>query len=186
MFAEPAAWQRLLGRIAEAVADFAAAQVQAGASAIQVFDSWVGLLGPADYEARVAAHSARVLRSIGGAPSIHFGTGASSLLEAMAAAGGDVIGLDHRVSLDDAWSRLGPGLAVQGNLDPARLLGDRATVEDGAASVLAAADGRPGHIFNLGHAVLPGTRPEVLAHLAEFVHEQSRRSVGAGSPAAVR
>jgi uroporphyrinogen decarboxylase len=176
MFAEPAAWDRLLGRLAEAVGDYAQAQVEAGASAVQVFDSWVGVLGPADYASRVAVHSARVLAAIRGVPTIHFGTGAGSLLEALAEAGGDVIGLDHRVSLADAWSRLG-GRAVQGNLDPARLLADRSVVEEGALEVLAQAGGRAGHIFNLGHAALPETRPEALAHLAAFVHDHTLRAV---------
>jgi uroporphyrinogen decarboxylase len=177
MFAEPAAWERLLGRLADAAGEFAAAQVEAGAQAIQVFDSWVGVLGPADYAERAAPFSARVLGTVRGAPSIHFGTATGSLLEEMARAGGDVIGLDHRVSLAAAWERLGPGVGVQGNLDPARLLAGPEVVEAGTRAVLDAAGGRPGHIFNLGHAALPGTPPESLARLAAFVHETSRTEV---------
>ena len=175
MFAEPAAFDRLLARIADAVADFAVAQVEAGATAIQMFDSWVGGLAPADYDRRVAAHSARVLGAIQGAPTIHFGTAAGSLLERLAAAGGDVIGIDHRVDLGDARNRLGPDRAVQGNLDPARLLAGGEAVRAGADEVLAAAGGRPGHIFNLGHAAPPGTDPALLADLAAHVHAASSR-----------
>ena len=177
MYAEPAAWGRLLGRLAEAIADFAAAQVEAGAQAIQVFDSWAGVLGPADYAERAAPFSGRVLGAVTGAPTIHFGTGTGSLLEEMARAGGDVIGLDHRVSLSAAWERLGPGVGVQGNLDPARLLAGPEVVEEGVRDVLEAAAGRPGHIFNLGHAALPGTPPEAMARLAALVHESSRTEI---------
>jgi uroporphyrinogen decarboxylase len=177
MFAEPAAFERLLARLAETLADFAAAQVAAGASAIQMFDSWVGGLAPSDYDRRVARHSADVLGAVRAAPTIHFGTGTAALLERLAAAGGDVIGLDHRISLAEAWARLGPDRAVQGNLDPARLLGGRRAVLDGADEVLAEAAGRPGHIFNLGHAAPPGADPRLLAELAAHVHEASRRTI---------
>lgn len=187
MFAEPAAFDRLLGRLADALAEFAAAQVGAGASAIQVFDSWVGGLAPSDYDRRVASHSAQVLAAIGAAgdaPSIHFGTGTGALLERLAAAGGDVIGLDHRIDLGEAWTRLGPERAVQGNLDPARLLGGRRAALEGADEVLAAAAGRSGHIFNLGHAAPPGTDPVLLAELAAHVHAVSRRPAAIGERAA--
>ena len=175
MFAEPAAFERLLARLADALAEFAAAQVVAGAGAIQMFDSWVGGLAPSDYEGRVAQHSTRVLGAVRGVPTIHFGTGTAALLERLAATGGDVIGLDHRISLADAWARLGPDRAVQGNLDPARLLGGRRAVLDGADEVLAEAAGRPGHVFNLGHAAPSGTDPALLAALAGHVHDASRR-----------
>lgn len=175
MFAEPAAFERLLGLLADALADFAVAQVGAGASAIQLFDSWAGGLAPADYDRRVARHTARVLGAVRGAPTIHFATGAGSLIERLAAAGGDVIGIDHRVDLAEAWARIGPGRAIQGNLDPARLLGGRDAVLAGADEVLAAAGDRPGHVFNLGHAAPPGTDPALLAELAAHVHDASRR-----------
>jgi uroporphyrinogen decarboxylase len=176
MFAEPEAFARLLGRLAEALADFAVAQVAAGASAIQMFDSWVGGLAPLDYDRHVARHSAAVLGAVRGAPTIHFGTSAGALLERLAAAGGDVIGIDHRVDLDEAWRRLGPTRAIQGNLDPARLLAGRDPVLTGADEILAAAGNRRGHVFNLGHAAPPGTDPALLAALADHVHRASSRT----------
>ena len=128
---------------------------------IQVFDSWVGALSPADYEEFVAPYSARILASVD-VPTIHFGTGTATLLEAMAEAGGDVIGLDWRIPLDRGWDEVGYDRGVQGNLDPAVLLGPWERVERRGAGVLGAAGGRPGHIFNLGHGVLPATDPAVL------------------------
>ena len=168
MYSEPAVWRALLDRLAECFGAYAAAQARAGADVVQLFDSWVGVLSPADYEEHVAPWSARVLAAVD-VPTIHFGTGTATLLEAMARAGGDGIGLDWRIPLDDGWARVGER-AVQGNLDPAVLLGPWERVESGARDILARAGGRPGHVFNLGHGVLPATKPEVLTRLVELVH----------------
>jgi len=143
---------------------------------IQLFDSWVGVLGVTDYEEFVAPYSARVLAAVD-VPTIHFGTGTAHLLGPMAAAGGDAIGLDWRVPLDEGWIAVGPERAVQGNLDPALLLAPWPRTEAGALDVLARAGGRPGHVFNLGHGVLPGTRPGDLTRLVELVHERTARAV---------
>jgi uroporphyrinogen decarboxylase len=168
MYSEPAVWRALLDKLADCFGAYAAAQARAGADVVQLFDSWVGVLSPGDYEEHVAPWSERVLSAVD-APTIHFGTGTSTLLEAMARAGGDAIGLDWRIPLDEAWARVG-GRAVQGNLDPAVLLGPWERVETGARDVLARAGSRPGHVFNLGHGVLPATKPEVLTRLVELVH----------------
>jgi uroporphyrinogen decarboxylase len=167
MYREPEVWGALLDKLADCFGSYLAAQVRAGADVVQLFDSWVGALSPADYEEYVAPWSARILGAAG-APTIHFGTGTATLLPAMARAGGDVIGLDWRIPLDEGW-RLVPDRGVQGNLDPAVLLGPWERVEAAAADVLARADGRPGHIFNLGHGVLPGTDPEQISKLARLV-----------------
>ena len=167
MYREPEVWRALLDKLADCFGAYLAAQVRAGADVVQLFDSWVGALSPADYDEYVAPWSARILAAVG-APTIHFGTGASTLLPAMARAGGDVIGLDWRIPLDDGWS-LVPDRAVQGNLDPAVLLGPWDRVEAAARDVLARAGGRPGHIFNLGHGVLPRTDPEQISRLAQLV-----------------
>ena len=171
MRSEPVAWGELLDRIVEMDLAYLTAQVQAGASAVQLFDSWVGGLSPYDYRLQVVPHVRRLFDGVArlGVPAIHFGTGTAGLLELMAEAGGDVIGLDWRVDLADAWTRL-PDRAVQGNLDPDVLLAPWAEVERQARHVLARAGGRPGHVFNLGHGVLPSTDPEVLARLVELVH----------------
>jgi uroporphyrinogen decarboxylase len=137
---------------------------------VQLFDSWVGVLSSADYEEFVAPWSARVLAAVD-VPTIHFGTGTTSLLPAMARAGGDVIGLDWRLPLDEGWTLVGDERAVQGNLDPAVLLGPWDRIEGAARDVLARAGGRPGHIFNLGHGVLPRTDAQVVTQLAELVRE---------------
>ncbi len=144
--------------------------MDAGADVIQVFDSWVGALSVADYEEFVAPYSARILASVD-VPTIHFGTGTTHLLGAMATAGGDVIGLDWRIALDEGWALVGEEHGVQGNLDPAVLLAPWERVESGARDVLERARGRPGHLFNLGHGVLPDTDPAVLGRLRELVHE---------------
>ncbi len=169
MYGQPDVWRALLDKLADCFAAYLAAQVRAGADVVQLFDSWVGCLSPDDYEEFVAPWSARILAAAG-APTIHFGTGTATLLEAMAAAGGDVIGLDWRIRLDDGWARV-DGRGVQGNLDPAALLGPWDRVEKEALDVLRRADGRPGHIFNLGHGVLPGTDADVLTRLAALVRE---------------
>ena len=170
MYGAPEVWHALMEKLTEQFSRYVGAKAQAGADAIQLFDSWVGALSPADYAEFVAPYSARILAAVD-VPTIHFGTGTATLLEDMAAAGGDVIGLDWRIPLDRGWETVGEEHGVQGNLDPALLLGPWERVEAGARDVLARADGRPGHIFNLGHGVLPGTDPGALGRLVELVHE---------------
>jgi uroporphyrinogen decarboxylase len=178
MYREPETWHALMERLADCFARYVAATVEAGADVIQLFDSWVGALSPADYEEFVAPWSARILAAVE-APTIHFGTGTATLLRAMAEAGGDVIGLDWRVPLDRGWDDVGHERGVQGNLDPAVLLGPWERVESEAERVLALAGGRPGHIFNLGHGVLPGTPPEALTRLADYVRGRSAEAAAA-------
>jgi uroporphyrinogen decarboxylase len=177
MFREPAVWDALLARLADVFAGYVGAQVAAGADVIQLFDSWVGVLSPVQYRERAAVHSARVLGAVE-APTIHFGTGAGHLLEDLAAAGGDAIGLDWRTPLDEGWARV-PDRAVQGNLDPAALLAGWETVEREALDVLIRAGGRAGHVFNLGHGVLPGTDPALLTQLAALVRDHTVAQVPA-------
>jgi uroporphyrinogen decarboxylase len=187
MYAEPEVWHALLDKLAETFALYALAQAQAGADAVQLFDSWAGSLSPGDYAEFAAPSSRRVLDALrdAGVPSIHFGTGTSTLLPAMAAAGGDVIGLDWRIPLDEGWELAGRDRAVQGNLDPAVLLGPWSRIEAVADDILGRAGGRPGHIFNLGHGVLPGTDPAMLGRLREFVHARTEAAPQvAGGPAA--
>jgi uroporphyrinogen decarboxylase len=172
MYREPGVWHALLARLADVFTTYVQAKVGAGADVVQLFDSWVGVLSPADYEAHVAPYSARILAALD-VPTIHFGTGTAGLLQQLAAAGGDVIGVDWRVELDRAWSEIGAARGIQGNLDPAVLLGPWEQTEAAALDVLRRADGRPGHVFNLGHGVLPGTDPDVLTRLAELVREQA-------------
>ena len=169
MYREPAGWHALLERLTEQFARYVAATAAAGADAIQLFDSWVGVLSVADYEEFVAPYSTRVLEAAG-VPTIHFGTGASAqLLAAMARAGGSAVGVDWRIPLDDGWAVVGADRAIQGNLDPAVLLGPWERVEAAALDVLGRAGGRPGHVFNLGHGVLPQTDPDALTRLTELV-----------------
>jgi uroporphyrinogen decarboxylase len=175
MYSEPALWSALMEKLAATFAAYVRAQAAAGADVVQVFDSWVGVLSEADYAEFVAPWSARVLAAVD-VPTIHFGTGAVHLLPAMARAGGDVIGLDWRVRLDEGWSLAGEDRGVQGNLDPTVLLGPWERVEAGARDVLARAGGRPGHIFNLGHGVFPQTDAAVLGRLRELVHDVSARA----------
>jgi uroporphyrinogen decarboxylase len=174
MYREPAVWHALMEKLAAMFAAYVQAKVRAGADAIQLFDSWVGALSPADYEEFVAPYSARILAAVD-VPTIHFGTGTATLLGAMAAAGGDAIGLDWRIPLDRGWAEVGDGRAVQGNHDPAALLGPWERVEAAADDVLARAGGRPGHIFNLGHGVFPQTDPSVLTRLREHVHARTAK-----------
>jgi uroporphyrinogen decarboxylase len=174
MYGEPAVWHELMEKLADTFAAYVVATVEAGADVIQLFDSWVGALSPADYDEFVAPYSARILAAVD-APTIHFGTGTAALLRHMAAAGGDVIGLDWRIELDRGWDEAGSDRGVQGNLDPAVLLGPWERVEAAACDVLDRASGRDGHIFNLGHGVLPQTDPAVLGRLRSLVHERSAR-----------
>jgi uroporphyrinogen decarboxylase len=169
MYSQPEVWHALLDRLAECFAGYVAAQERAGANVIQLFDSWVGALSVADYEEFAAPYSARILAAPT-VPTIHFGTGASNaLLRSLTAAGGDVIGLDWRLPLDEGWDVVGHDRGVQGNLDPAALFGPWEHVERSATDVLRRAAGRPGHVFNLGHGVLPGTDPDVLTRLTALV-----------------
>jgi uroporphyrinogen decarboxylase len=169
MYRDPAVWHSLMERLTEQFARYVAATAAAGADAIQLFDSWVGVLSVGDYEEFVAPYSARVLEAAG-VPTIHFGTGASGpLLAAMAHATGGAVGVDWRIPLDDAWAVVGADRAIQGNLDPAVLLGSWERVETAALDVLRRAGGRPGHVFNLGHGVLPQTDPDMLTRLTELV-----------------
>jgi uroporphyrinogen decarboxylase len=177
MYGAPDIWHALLDRLAGAFAAHVEAQVAAGADVIQVFDSWAGALSLDDYREFVAPYSARVLAA-SAVPTIHFATGATHLLPAIAAAGGDVVGLDWRLPIDEGWRLAGLDRGVQGNLDPAVLLGPFARVEQTTERILAAVGGRPGHIFNLGHGVLPETDPGALRRLRELVHERT------GAPAA--
>ncbi len=176
MHREPGSWQALMEKLSRLTIRYLNGQIAAGAQAVQLFDTWVGCLSPDDYRRHVLPSTRQVISGIaGGVPVIHFGTGTAGLLELMREAGGDVIGLDWRVDLGQAWRRLGDGVAVQGNLDPAVLLADTDEIRLGARAVLASAGGRPGHIFNLGHGVLPETPWQHVADLVEMVHEESRR-----------
>ncbi len=183
MYREPAAWHDLMERLSAMVISYLRAQVDAGADVVQVFDSWVGGLGPADYRAFVQPHVRRIFAALRDVPTIHFGTGTAAILEDLAEAGGDVIGLDHRVSLADAWRRVGYDRGVQGNLDSARLLAGWDATRAGAMAVLEDASGRPGHIFNLGHGVLPATDTDLLRRLVDLVHLETSRT---GTVAEVR
>jgi len=176
VFGDPGAWRALMERLVRTVAAYLNAQIAAGAQAVQLFDSWVGCLSPDDYRTHVLPHVQAVVAGVRrGTPVIHFGTGTAGLLEGMRAAGGDVIGLDWRVDLDAAWSRLGHDVAVQGNLDPVALLAPVAEIRRRAAAILGQAAGRPGHIFNLGHGVLPQTPVDHVHALVDAVHELSAR-----------
>jgi uroporphyrinogen decarboxylase len=170
MYGDPEVWHALMEKLSDAFSLYVAACVRAGADLIQLFDSWVGALSVADYREFVAPYSARVLDAVD-VPTIHFATGDAHLLEERALVGGDLIGVDWRVPLDVAWERIGGDRGIQGNLDGAVLLGPWERVEAGARDVLERAGGRPGHIFNLGHGVLPETEPELLGRLVRLVHE---------------
>lgn len=172
MFNEPRAFDRLMQKLATTMTGYLRAQVAAGASALQLFDSWVGALAPDDYLSRVAPHTRAIFEDLAslGVPRIHFGTGTAGLLELIAATGPDIVSLDWRVNLDEGWDRLGLERGVQGNLDPAVLLGPAELVRSRAVDVLRRANGRAGHIFNLGHGVPPDASVENLQLLVETVH----------------
>jgi uroporphyrinogen decarboxylase len=172
MYAAPDVWHSLMDKLADTFAAYVSAQVDAGADVIQLFDSWVGALSVPDYLEFAAPYSQRILAAVR-APTIHFGTGTSHLLGAMSDVGGDVIGLDWRIPLDRGWELVGWDRGVQGNLEPALLLGPFERVEAAAVAILGASDGRPGHIFNLGHGVLPDTDPKDLRRLVQLVHERT-------------
>jgi uroporphyrinogen decarboxylase len=171
---DPALWSALLGRLAEITAAFLRVQIGAGASAVQLFDSWAGALSAADYRRAVLPHSASVLTGLAdlGVPRIHFGVGTGELLDSMGEAGADVVGVDWRVPLDEAARRVGPDRALQGNLDPALLLADWPVVRAEVRRVLAEGRAAAGHIFNLGHGVLPDTDPDVLTRVVDLVHAE--------------
>jgi uroporphyrinogen decarboxylase len=177
MYEDPAAWHHLAGLLADVVGDYLVAQVEAGAQALQVFDSWVGNLDVDDYLEYVQPHVRTLLGRVRGldVPVIHFGTGTGHLLVAQRDAGGDVIGVDWRTPLDEAWSRVGEAVAIQGNLDPTALLAPREKLLSRVDAVLRRAAGRLGHIFNLGHGILPGTPVENVRAVVEHVHRRTAR-----------
>ena len=176
MHRDAAAWHELMQRLSRTVTRYLNGQIAAGAQAVQLFDSWVGCLAPSDYREFVLPHVRTIATGLTpGTPLIHFGTGNPALLPLMAEAGGDVIGLDWRVELAAGWRTVGYDRAVQGNLDPAVLLAERSTIAAQANAILAAAAGRPGHIFNLGHGVLPQTPVDSVRALVDIVHEASSR-----------
>ncbi len=177
MYRDPETWHALMQKLSEVVRRYLRAQVDAGAQAVQLFDSWVGQLSPMDYAEFIQPHVAHVLTDLQttGVPVIHFGTGTASLLELQRDAGGTVIGVDWRTPLGNAWQRLGEGVAVQGNLDPLLLDAPRELLARRVEHVLAEAGGRDGHIFNLGHGILPETSPDAVKYVVDLVHERSAR-----------
>ena len=176
MYGDPDAWHALCDKFASVVSDYLVAQIDAGVDVVQVFDSWVGTLDARDYREFALPHTKRIFDAVGGrVPSIHFGTGTSAILDELRDAGGDVIGVDWRIPIDDAWTQIGDDRAVQGNLDPTLLLGPVSRLFERADDVLSRVNGRPGHIFNLGHGILPSTPVEHVQMLAQYVHSASRR-----------
>ena len=177
MYRDPGTWHLLMSKLAQVITAYLVAQIEAGAQAVQLFDSWVGALSPDDYREYVLPYSRQILQAAQktGAPAIHFGTDTSALLPLMTEAGGDVIGLDWRVELDRGWATVGFDHAVQGNLDPAALFAPRDELARRVRRILAQATQRPGHIFNLGHGILPETPVENVKAVVEMVHEFSRR-----------
>jgi uroporphyrinogen decarboxylase len=177
MYGAPELFAALLDRLADLTAGFLRVQIEAGASVVQLFDSWAGALSPRDYERYVMPHSAKALAAVAdlGVPRIHFGVGTGELLPLMAAAGADVVGVDWRVPLDEASRRIGPEYAVQGNLDPAVMFAPWPAIETRVREILAEGARTPGHIFNLGHGVLPDMDPDRLTRVVELVHEASAR-----------
>ena len=176
MYGHPDAWHRLCDKFSTVVGDYLNAQIDAGVDAVQVFDSWVGTLSAADYREFAFPHTRRIFQAITGhgVPTIHFGVGTGSILAELREAGGDVIGADWRIPLDEAWTRIGADRAVQGNLDPTVLLGPLERIFAATDDVLERAGGRPGHIFNLGHGILPSTPVEHVQALARYVHQKTR------------
>ena len=174
MVGDEALWHELLDRLADLAIASLLAQVEAGAAAVQLFDSWAGALSPDQYRRGVVPHSTRVLEAVGqtGVPRIHFGVGTGELLDQMGDCGAEVVGVDFRVPIDAARRRVGPSRALQGNLDPAVVLAGQSAACDAARAVLAANGGHPGFIFNLGHGVLPGSDPDVLARVVQVVHDE--------------
>ncbi len=183
MYEDPGSWHKLLEKLSHGIASYLKAQVKAGAQALQVFDSWVGCLCPEDYEEFVLPHARSLMDELKGlkVPVIHFGTDTAPLLPLMMRAGGDVIGVDWRIPLDEAWRRIGKKKGIQGNLDPVVLLGQRPEIERKVKDILRRAGGRPGHIFNLGHGILPQTPVENVAFFVDSVHRLSRGKIRSGT-----
>lgn len=176
MYNDSGAWHAMMSLISRALIKYLNAQIEAGAQAVQLFDSWVGALGPDDYREYVLPHTRDVIKGVTeGTPVIHFGTGTCGLLELMRVAGGDLIGLDWRVRLDEGWQRIGHDVGVMGNLDPVALFANREQLLSQAKSILEQANGRAGHIFNLGHGILPETPVENVIALVDAVHEMSQQ-----------
>jgi len=195
LFSDPASWHALMEKVTEQVIRYLQAQVRAGIQVMQLFDSWMGILSPQDYARYSWPYSKRVFDALGeaaggaeprnglGVPRIHFGTSNASLLELVASAGPDIVSVDWRISLDTAWQRIGHDKGIQGNLDPVMMLAPWARIEEGVLDVLRRAGGRTGHVFNLGHGVLPETNPDHLARVVELVHAQTAKSVPPARPA---
>jgi uroporphyrinogen decarboxylase len=177
MYRDPKAWSILMDKLATAMSSYLRAQIRSGVEVVQLFDSWVGCLSPQDYVQYVLPYSQRIFKDLEGTgvPRIHFGTGTSNLLQEMKRAGGDVFGVDWRMPIDVAWERLGPDVAIQGNLDPAILLGDMGLVKSQTADILARTAGKTGHIFNLGHGMLPEAPTQNVVELVKFVHGSSQK-----------
>jgi uroporphyrinogen decarboxylase len=177
MYGEPEEWHRLCALLSDVVSDYLIAQIEAGVDAVQVFDSWVGQLNASDYREFILPHSQRIFESLAGygVPTIHFGVGTGAILAELRAAGGSVLGVDWRTPIDEAWARVGFDRAVQGNLDPTVLLGPLDRALAATDDVLARAAGRPGHIFNLGHGILPSAPLEHVQAIARYVHQRTRR-----------
>lgn len=175
-YAAPEAWKRLMERLAQVIAEYLNCQIAAGAQVVQLFDSWAGCLSPVDYERYVMPYTKMVIDAVTpGTPVINFSTGTTGLLKQLRAAGGDVIGLDWRVNLDEGWATVGHDVAVQGNLDPTALFAPPREIRSRVGEILQRAGGKPGHIFNLGHGVLPETPVEHVITMVEAVHELSAR-----------
>jgi uroporphyrinogen decarboxylase len=177
MYEDRETWDLLMTKLADTLASFLLAQVRAGAQVVQLFDSWVGCLSPSDYREYVLPYTRKVFQALEQekVPTIHFGTGTAGLLSLMREAGGNVLGADWRLALDDAWNRIGPGAGIQGNLDPLTLMAPWNLLKRKAGEILDLAAGRPGHIFNLGHGILPSTPVDSLKALTDSVHEYSER-----------
>jgi uroporphyrinogen decarboxylase len=178
MYGQPEVWNALMNKLTEVVSRYLVAQIDAGVDVVQLFDSWVGALGPSAYRRFVQPYTRRIFQAVRqtGTPTIHFGTGTASLLELMAETGSDIVSVDWRVDLDEAWECIGYDLGIQGNLDPTLLLTSWDVVEQGMNDVLRRAQNRPGHIFNLGHGVLADTNPDMLRRLVDAVHETTART----------
>jgi uroporphyrinogen decarboxylase len=181
MYQDRSTWDALMEKLSEVLIRYLNAQIRSGAQALQIFDSWAGCLSPGDYEEYVLPYSKKVMDGVSkSVPLIHFATSSSTLSELMKRAGGDVIGVDWRVNIDEAWERLGHDVAIQGNLDPVVLLGPVDLVEKNVKKILERVRDRPGHIFNLGHGILPNTPPDHVAALVDMVHKYSSNQRGKG------
>jgi uroporphyrinogen decarboxylase len=177
MYRDPKTWQLLMDALSTGMSLYLQAQIRAGVDAVQLFDSWVGCLSLQDYREYVLPYSRRIMKDLEGTgvPRIHFGTGTSNFLGEMKEAGGDVFSIDWRIPIDVAWQRLGTDVAIQGNLDPTVLMADQSLIESQAAAILKRVGGRNGHIFNLGHGMLPEVPTEKVVELVKFVHESTKR-----------